>query len=98
MCCWSVGNSLFAATSHLFDRESSEYIDPSLPRLQANFGEALDQDLDIKSVVSSHSADLSQHVVLQVPTYSFTCHSCPSVQIKKRFLFTFSGTSPPALS
>jgi hypothetical protein len=98
-CCLSVGNTLFAATAYLFDKDDASYIDPRLPRIQADFSQKINDELDVQSSGSSAPAILEQTVVAFVSA----CNSCIKYTdsqhcLKKQYIFTYSGTSPPFIS
>ena len=82
-----------------FDKDNPSYSDPRLPRIQSDFSQKIDDELYIQSSGLSSPAILEQTVVAQLPacssgikcTYSHHC-------LKKRYVFPYSGTSPPAIS
>jgi hypothetical protein len=98
----SVANTVFAATVSLLDFQNDDvgYVDPRLPKFQTNFDHRPETKLDIRPTSSAPaSAILAGRVLVQIPQYSFAIY-CDTHHpgIKKRYLFTYSGTSPPSVS
>ena len=99
--CWSVGTTLFAATSCLLDNQDAvAYVDPRLPKIQANFAHEVDSKLDIQSSASpSVAAVLGERFLALTSECCGVNYSDPRHRgIKKHYLFTSSGTSPPSVS
>ena len=99
---FSVANTVFAATASLLDSQDDDigYVDPRLPKLQSNFDHSSENKLDVQSTSSAPaSAILAGRFLIRIPQYIFASY-CKTHHpgIKKHYLFTYSGTSPPSVS
>ncbi|MCB9229491.1 MAG: hypothetical protein H6618_07760 [Deltaproteobacteria bacterium] len=96
--CCTVGNSLLAATSCFLEKDRPEFINPDLPRIYADSAENPDYDLDICNHSPVPLADLNLLTFLWGAVHGCPDYKTPLVRLKKCFLFTFSGSSPPLMS
>lgn len=97
-CFWSIGSTLCAASARLLDPDDAYYIDPTLPVLQNNFGQELPLELDLQFSCSFSPAILEQTVFTFSTESSCVQRTAFHLSIRKQYLFTFSGTSPPSVS
>ncbi len=101
-CFFSVANTVFAATASLLDRQDDDvcYVDPRLSKIQTNFDHSPESKLDVQPTSSALApAILEGRVLALAPNYRFASYCDPHHPgIKKQYLFTYSGTSPPSLS
>ena len=92
----SLGTSLYAATSQLFAGEGQKFIDPSLAKISSHFGFGQEDEVNSSPITNYGAANTCSQVSLTfgplcIQTISFSGGSF----LKKSYLFTRSGLSPP---
>ena len=93
--CWTLGTSLYATTSQLFAEETQKFIDPSLAKISSHFDFGQDE-VDSSPITNYGVANTCSQVSLTFdPLYIQTVSSSVSLFLKKSYLFTTSGLSPP---
>jgi hypothetical protein len=93
---WLVlGNSTYAATSQLFAEKTQKFIDPSLAKISSHF-DFQDDKVDNSPITNYGAANTCSQASLAFYPLCIQTVSCSvGPLLKKSYLFTTSGLSPP---